>query len=311
VTLHGWLQKVLIVYATLRAVTPIASREQTASQEDPLPGNGSEMTKSSWSKPSPIRQRETTPVSPIRQRETTPVMEIAAPRGVAQLGIFEHDEENPPHPVDLTSTDAHDEGSEKRHPKRAELMQSSQEQQSFFQSVQQHHSYITLRTILSPFTYYDLIDLLTIVAMVLTIIFRIQCIFKSLLIHDILVGLDIEVGDYDSELENIVHLLLGLGSLEIIYVNLIALTVSILLIQFFRYISFDERLAMISLTIYQSLSLLIPVLLVFVVVLASYAMIGQAMYGKMLIEFSTINNALNTLFLFVLGDTTTYYLSKS
>jgi hypothetical protein len=170
--------------------------------------------------------------------------------------------------------------------------------------------YLTyLRIILFPFTLNDLLDTVTLTAVVLCIIYRVLYLQKSLEIHDILVNLDIELGAYDSELENILHSLLRLGVLEIIYVNVIAVTVGVLLLQFFRYISFDERLAMISLTIYESLSLLFPVLLVFIVVLGSYAVIGQAIYGKLLVEFSTTYHALNTLFFFVLGDTGAYYLS--
>jgi hypothetical protein len=167
-----------------------------------------------------------------------------------------------------------------------------------------------LRIILFPFTFYDLLDAVTVAALFLCLTYRVLYLQQSLEIHDILVNLDIELGAYDSELENILHELLRLGVLELIFVNIIAVTVGVLLLQFFRYISFDERLAMISLTIYESISLLFPVLLVFIVVLGSYAVIGQAMYGKLLVEFSTTYHALNTLFFFVLGDTNAYYLSK-
>jgi hypothetical protein len=295
ITLYIWFKKIYSVYVTLHAVTPITtSMQETMTHEDATSGKGFELVtrvSHSW------RMARPSQIDIHHQRESeTRVGEVI---DLTQSGK-ENDEENP-QLVDLGRGVGDCEKNQIQLP----------HEESFFRAVQHHPYYTTFLAIIFPFTYYDLLDLLTITAMTLSVIFRIQCIFKSLLIHDILVGLDIENGDYDSELENIVHLLLGLGSLELIYVNIIALTVSILLIQFFRYISFDERLAMISVTIYESLSLLIPVLLVFIVVLASYAMIGQAMYGKLLIEFSTLNHALNTLFLFVLGDTTAYYLSES
>jgi hypothetical protein len=78
--------------------------------------------------------------------------------------------------------------------------------------------------------------------------------------------------------------------------------VLICVIQFFRYLEFDARFGIVARTLRQSLWVLLPVLVVFMTILSTYAVIGTVLYGKFLPEWSTFYNSLGSLFLLILGE---------
>ena len=82
------------------------------------------------------------------------------------------------------------------------------------------------------------------------------------------------------------------------------------LVQFFRYLSFDRRFGIVTDTILSSALDLIPVLAIFAVVCIAYAVMGTAIYGQDLVEFSDLGSSLSSLFLMILGQFDGYYNSE-
>jgi hypothetical protein len=78
--------------------------------------------------------------------------------------------------------------------------------------------------------------------------------------------------------------------------------VFICVIQFFRYLEFDARFGIVARTLRQSMWVLLPVLVVFITILSTYAVLGTCLYGKSLPEWSTFYNSLGSLFLLILGE---------
>jgi hypothetical protein len=81
------------------------------------------------------------------------------------------------------------------------------------------------------------------------------------------------------------------------------------MLQFFRYMSFDARLRTVTTTMLVAARDLVPVLMLFVLTLLSFAILGSQVYGQTLDDFSTLKDSLDSLFLMILGDFTSYYKS--
>jgi len=94
-------------------------------------------------------------------------------------------------------------------------------------------------------------------------------------------------------------------------VRVISLCIVMLgLVQFFRYLSFDRRFAIVTVTIKASFVDLIPVLAIFGVVCMSYAVMGTAIYGQDLVDFADVGSSLSSLFLMILGKFDGYHNSE-
>mmetsp|Transcript_5215 Transcript_5215/g.8592 ORF Transcript_5215/g.8592 Transcript_5215/m.8592 type:complete len:239 (-) Transcript_5215:88-804(-) len=78
--------------------------------------------------------------------------------------------------------------------------------------------------------------------------------------------------------------------------------VLICVVQFFRYLEFDARFGIVARTLHHSMWVLLPVLVVFITILSTYAVMGTCLYGKFLPEWSTFYNSLGSLFLLILGE---------
>lgn len=108
--------------------------------------------------------------------------------------------------------------------------------------------------------------------------------------------------DFERHFDKIIAHELDISRIEYA-LRIVALALlAVALLQFFRYISFDRRLGMVSATLYNSLHDLGPVMLVFVTVFSAYAVIGSQMYGQQLVEFETFTDSLTSLLLMVLGE---------
>lgn len=155
----------------------------------------------------------------------------------------------------------------------------------------------------------DILDWVTIATITAAIIHRVYYIIMAIEIHDLFLHLkdgenfnhvmeDI-VDDFE-ELDHIVH------SIRVISLFIVIIG----LIQFFRYLAFDRRFAIVTDTIVSSAVDLIPVLGIFSVVCISYAVMGTAIYGQDLLDFADIGSSLSSLFLMILGQFEGYYDSK-
>jgi ABC-type uncharacterized transport system fused permease/ATPase subunit len=95
------------------------------------------------------------------------------------------------------------------------------------------------------------------------------------------------------------------SDIEACEVNVYIISLAMVLIsvvQFFRYLEFDARFGIVARTLRQSLWVLLPVLIVFITILSTYAVMGTCLYGKFLPEWSTLYNSLGSLFLLILGE---------
>jgi hypothetical protein len=89
---------------------------------------------------------------------------------------------------------------------------------------------------------------------------------------------------------------------QVVYKGLEVMLLLILLMQLFRYFSFDPRLNIVVATVSSAAEKLLPVLLIFLVILVAYSLLGIILFGSELDEFSTFGNAYQACLLFTLGD---------
>ena len=80
--------------------------------------------------------------------------------------------------------------------------------------------------------------------------------------------------------------------------------------QFFRFLSFDSRLAIVADTLTHSARDLFPVLCIFIIVLMGYAVLGSAAFGQDVESWSTVPGAMLNLMVFIVGEYGTYMESK-
>jgi hypothetical protein len=154
-----------------------------------------------------------------------------------------------------------------------------------------------------------ILDWITIVTVAVGVYYRVLYVNLALEIHDFFLHLNSDesynrfmaniVDDFE-ELDHIV------GNIRIVALCIIIIA----LVQFFRYLSFDRRFAIVTHTIVSSTADLYPVLGIFTVVCISYAVMGTAIYGQDLTEFADLGSSLSSLFLMILGEFEGYYNSE-
>jgi hypothetical protein len=155
----------------------------------------------------------------------------------------------------------------------------------------------------------DILDWVTIITIIVAIVYRVIYVNLALEIHDLFLHLD-DGENFNHFMEDIVD---DFEELDHIVDNIRIISLFIVIIglfQFFRYLSFDRRFAIVTDTIMSSTVDLIPVLAIFAVVCISYAVMGTAIYGQDLVEFMDIGSSLSSLFLMILGQFEGYYDSK-
>jgi hypothetical protein len=152
----------------------------------------------------------------------------------------------------------------------------------------------------------DILDWVTIITLIVAIVHRVMYVNLALGIHDLFLHLN-DGENYNHFMEDIIDDFQELDHI-VGNIRIIALFIVIIgLFQFFRYLSFDKRFAIVTDTIISSSFDLIPVLAILAVVCISYAVMGTAIYGQDLIEFADIGSSLSSLFLMILGQFEGYY----
>jgi len=157
---------------------------------------------------------------------------------------------------------------------------------------------------------YTILDVVTIVVVAAAIAYRVTFVTQARDLHNFVSSLNLESAEYDNSLARIVDLFYEVESSNEAFHACATLGIVVGVAQFFRYISFDPRLSIVTATVQHSVASLLPVLGVFLTVMIAYGIIGQALYGSLMPEWSTLSKSLNTLFLFVLGEVGLFYESK-
>lgn len=149
--------------------------------------------------------------------------------------------------------------------------------------------------------FYDLVDWTTIVCFIIAIVFRVLYVLEAVSLHSkIKTGLS---GDtVEKSLDAIID---QFNHLENLYrrTNFLALFLCFVgFAQFFRYLSFDRRLGIVTKTMTDSFVDLLPVMLIYMFIMMAYGTLGVALYGHELQYFETLRDSLTTLSLIVLGE---------
>jgi hypothetical protein len=154
-----------------------------------------------------------------------------------------------------------------------------------------------------------ILDWVTIVTVTVGVYYRVLYVNLALEIHDLFLHLS-DDESYNNFMADIVDDFEELDHIKD-NIRIVALCIVIVgLVQFFRYLSFDRRFAIVTHTIVSSTADLLPVLGIFAVVCISYAVMGTAIYGQDLTEFADLGSSLSSLFLMILGEFEGYYNSK-
>ena len=148
---------------------------------------------------------------------------------------------------------------------------------------------------------YDLVDWTTIACFILAIIFRVLYVNEAVALHfRIKTGL---VDDtVDEKLDGIIN---QFDCLENVSrrTNFLALFLCFVgFAQFFRYLSFDKRLGIVTKTMKDSFVDLLPVMLIYCFILIAYGILGTSLYGHESQYFKSLSDSLTTLSLIVLGE---------
>lgn len=157
---------------------------------------------------------------------------------------------------------------------------------------------------------YDILDWVTIICVVLCISYRVNYVLLARDFHNYGSKLTGKSLLYEDKFQSIIDQFAALEHTHMVYLQVAAFTVFIGVCQFFRYISFDRQLAIVTSTVYNSITSLLPVLLVFFIVLVCYGAVGSCMFGSSLPQWATFSKSLSSLFFFVLGEIGAYDESK-
>ena len=152
----------------------------------------------------------------------------------------------------------------------------------------------------------DILDWLTIGLVALSIYYRIDYVNKTATLHELFKDLA-EEGNYHEEMTDIITRFSEIDDNLTIMNVLVMILVFFGILQFFRYLSFDKRLGIVTATIKESMGSLLPVLLIFLVVMFAYAVLGTVMYGAHLNSWSNIGKSVSQLFLLILGEFGSYF----
>jgi hypothetical protein len=152
----------------------------------------------------------------------------------------------------------------------------------------------------------DILDWLTIGIVALSIYYRLDYIAKTADLHEFFKELA-EEKTYKESMTEIINSFAAIDENLAVMNTLVMILVFFGIVQFFRYLSFDKRLGIVTATIKESLGSLLPVLLIFMVVMFSYAVLGTVMYGAHLSSWSNIGKSASQLFLLILGEFGSYF----
>lgn len=160
-------------------------------------------------------------------------------------------------------------------------------------------------------TVYDILDWLTILIGVIMVVYRYKYVAECYNACNALQDLERilpsspDVSVQDRREQNFASTVSQFSVIKDYEISLYIISMAMLLVcvtQFFRYLQFDARFGIVTRTLNQSLWVLLPVLVVFITVLSTYAVMGTALYGKSLAEWSTFYNSIGALFLLILGE---------
>jgi hypothetical protein len=152
----------------------------------------------------------------------------------------------------------------------------------------------------------SILDWITIGIVSVAIYYRLDYINKTADLHEFFLELAEEQNYHDSMTEIIDSFAAIQDNLSTMN-TLVMILVFFGIIQFFRYLSFDKRLGIVTATIKESLGSLLPVLLIFMVVMFAYAVLGTVMYGAHLSDWSNVGKSVAQLFLLILGEFGSYF----
>lgn len=148
---------------------------------------------------------------------------------------------------------------------------------------------------------YDLVDWTTIACFILAIILRVLYVNEAEALH-IRITTGLLDDTVDEKLNGIVRQFDYLESVSR-RTNLLALFLGFIgFVQFFRYLSFDKRLGIVTKTMTDSFVDLLPVMLIYFFILIAYGILGTALYGHASPYFKTLGDSVTTLSLIVLGE---------
>jgi hypothetical protein len=155
--------------------------------------------------------------------------------------------------------------------------------------------------------YGKVLDAGILVILLLGMAFRIKYCLLSADMHNYLLSLN---GEFDNNIEDIIVMFEAVAAhgTSIKVISIVAIFMGLL--QFFRYISVDPRLNIVTATIYHSAKDLLPVFAIFIVVLVSYGVLGTEIYGDTIGDWSNLSKSLATLFIIVLGEFSPYFESE-
>jgi hypothetical protein len=151
----------------------------------------------------------------------------------------------------------------------------------------------------------DILDWVTIGLVCVAIYYRIDYINKTADLHEFFLELA-EEQNYHESMTEIIDSFAAIQDNLSVMNTLVMILVFFGIIQFFRYLSFDKRLGIVTATIKESLGSLLPVLLIFMVVMFAYAVLGTVMYGAHLSDWSNVGKSVAQLFLLILGEFDSY-----
>lgn len=159
----------------------------------------------------------------------------------------------------------------------------------------------------------NLIDWLTIVVIVVAMIFRVLFVTGAAALHNEIRSVWDGEGNQASKTTNLEHVYNDFYHLDGLIRSCQWMSIALILvglIQFFRYISFDARLNIVTATLYAAAYDLLPTLFIFCAFLLAYGLMGTLLYGAVLPEWSTISNSMESLFQILLGEVAVYYDMK-
>lgn len=148
---------------------------------------------------------------------------------------------------------------------------------------------------------YDLIDWATIACFITAIVFRVRYIIIAEELHTRIKAGLVE-DNVEDKLDAIVR---QFNELEVLFrsTNFLALILCFIgFSQFFRYLSFDKRLGIVTKTMKDSFVDLFPVMLIYCFIMLAYGVLGTSLYGHESQYFKTLGDSLTTLSLIVLGE---------
>jgi hypothetical protein len=161
------------------------------------------------------------------------------------------------------------------------------------------------------FVTWDLfLDLCATIVLLLMLFYRLRFIHSCKTFHDYITQLQGTDIDTSQAVEKIIrdfsYLNIYLAILKTVALAAVLLGIS----HFFLRTSRGKRLGIVTRTITKTLRDLVPLLFIFMTLLAAYATLGTEIYGARLEEWSSLFQSMGTLFIMILGNYESYDESK-